>query len=230
MIDSTFVDAITQNARTEVVEIRGREYATKAVVNPPLPFEPLTDALAVATLTALVDFCAGSLGTLLHVRSYHEVALLSEIQGEARKRENFITANCGAPLFKFNQFLPHSEFMIGLQSLFQDYGDRAKVMKIVGTIREDKVRTSADDGVTQHVTASAGIALSQEVALPNPVMLRPYRTFSEIEQPPSSFVLRVKEGNAVALFEADGGRWKHEAITAIREYLASKITGRSIVA
>lgn len=230
MIDSSFVYSITELSGATVITVNERDYATKAVFNPPLPLEPLADVLMVTTLTGLVDFCAGTSGTLIHVRSYHEVALLSEIQGEARKRENFITANCGAPLFKFNQFLPHSEFMIGLQSLFQDYGDRAKVMKIVGTIREDKIRTSADDGVTQHVTASAGIALSQEVALPNPVMLKPFRTFSEIEQPPSSFVLRVKEGNAVALFEADGGRWKHEAILAIREYLAAHITNRTIIA
>lgn len=231
MIDKSFIEAIQDGSKTEVITVNGKEFATAAVFNPPLPVEPLTIGLLVATLTGLVDFCTAQTGgKMIHVRSYHEVALLSDIQGVARQRENFVTANCGAPLFKFGQFMPHAEFMIGIQALFQDYGDRPKVMKVVGTIRDEAAKISADDGITQRVTASAGIALSTEVPLPNPVILKPFRTFTEIEQPPSSFVLRVKEGNQVALFEADGGRWKHEAILAIREYLAGKVTGLTIVA
>lgn len=231
MIDSTFVEAVSKLAEASMVNIGGKEYATKTIFNPPLPQEPLTVNLVVSTLTGFVDYCAAAKGgTLVHVRSSSEVGLLSDIQGVNRLRENFITANCGAPSFKFGQFMPHSEFMIGIQACFADYGDRAKVMKLVGTMRAEAVKISNDDGITQKVTASAGIALSQDVSLPNPVMLKPFRTFIEIEQPPSLFVLRVKEGNAVALFEADGGRWKHEAILAIREYLAQKITGLTIIA
>jgi hypothetical protein len=241
MIDSNFVEAIKNLAGAEPIAVDGQEYATKAVFNPPLPVEPLTPCLTVSTLTGLVDFwnekgdnSEPKAGQIFHVRNYHEVALLSAIQGVNRQRENFITANCGAPLFKFGQFMPHAEFMIGIQALFTDYGDRAKVMKVVGTIRDEAAKTSMDDGITQKVTASAGITLSQEVALPNPVMLKPYRTFSEIEQPPSSFVLRVQPGKGgmpdVALFEADGGRWKHEAILGIREYLTGKIEGITVIA
>lgn len=234
MIDSTFVEAVTRLAEANTITVNGKEYATKGVFNPPLPLEPLTACLVVSTLTGLVDYCSDPQqrfdGAIIHVRGYHEVALLSAIQGVNRLRENFITANCGTSAFKFGQFMPHSEFMIGIQAMFADYGDRAKVMKVVGTLRDEAAKISVDDGITQKVTASAGVVLSQEVALPNPVLLKPYRTFTEIEQPPSSFVLRVKEGNAVALFEADGGRWKHEAILAIREYLAGKLGDMTIVA
>lgn len=234
MIDSTFVEAVVELAEANPITVNGKEYATKTVFNPPLPQEPLTACLLVSTLTGLVDYCHYPQqrfdGCIIHVRSYHDVALLSAIQGVNRLRENFITANCGAPLFKFGQFMPHAEFMIGIQALFEDYGDRTKVMKVVGTLRDEHAKISADDGITQRVTASAGIALAQDVALPNPVMLRPFRTFTEIAQPPSLFVLRVKEGNAVALFEADGGRWKHEAVISIKEYLTGKITDIPVIA
>ena len=34
-----------------------------------------------------------------------------------------------------------------------------------------------------------------DVIVPNPVKLRPYRTFAEIEQPESSYVFRIKDGD-----------------------------------
>ena len=49
--------------------------------------------------------------------------------------------------------------------------------------------------------------------------LAPFRTFSEIEQPESSFVLRVNDRGRVGLFEADGGAWRNTAMLRIKEYL-----------
>lgn len=240
MIDRDFVDAIQESVKTETVTIDGKEYASAEVFNPPLPKEPAAETLSVETLTGLVDYCKTTLDgldkskLLLQVISYHEAALLSNIRGENRKREQYVSANCKGYSFQFGKFMPHSEFMIGLQSLFSDYGDRGKVLRVVGTIKDETAKTSIDDGITQKVTASAGITLQQEVALPNPVILKPFRTFLEIEQPPSMFVLRVQSKNGglpdVALFEADGGQWKREAILSVREYLAKNIDGIAVIA
>jgi hypothetical protein len=231
MIDSNFVQAISTLSGGQSVTVNGKEYTTKQVYNVPLPTEPLTPVLAVSTLTGLVDFCKTITPNnhILHVKSFHEVVLLSAIQGEARQREAFISANCGGPSFKFGQFIDQQEFMIAIQSQFTDYGDRAKVMRVIGTIKQDQAKTSMDDGITQVVTASKGVTLVADVAVPNPVLLKPYRTFGEVDQPPSQFVLRVDE-DTVALFESDGGLWKREAINNIREYLASKVTGIPIIA
>lgn len=231
MIDSTFTESISKLTGANVVQIDGKDYASKPVFNPPLPIEPLTPMLQVSTLTGVVDFCKSLIPEkhILHVKSFHEVALLSAIQGEARQREAFISANCGAPAYKFGTFIPQDEFMIAIQSQFMDYGDRAKVMRVIGTIKQDQAKTSMDDGITQHVTASRGVTLVADVAVPNPVVLKPYRTFGEVDQPPSQFVLRVDE-DRVALFEADGGLWKREAIGNIREFLADKTSGFIIVA
>jgi hypothetical protein len=50
----------------------------------------------------------------------------------------------------------------------------------------------------------------------------------EVEQPVSSFIFRMKEdkyskGIQCALFEADGGAWKLEAMQAIKAYLDSEL-------
>lgn len=57
--------------------------------------------------------------------------------------------------------------------------------------------------------------------VPNPVILAPYRTFPEIEQPLSKFIFRMKNdrGPEAALFEADGKAWRNKAIRDIKEYL-----------
>lgn len=63
--------------------------------------------------------------------------------------------------------------------------------------------------------------------IPSPVTLKPYRTFTEVEQPESQFVFRMKEdkydGVQCALFEADGGAWKLGAMEYIKEYLEREL-------
>ena len=79
-----------------------------------------------------------------------------------------------------------------------------------------------DDGVSQKATIKTGIASKGEVLVPNPVKLRPYRTFLEVEQPESAFVFRMRDDNGrveCALFGADGGAWKNAAMKSIKEYL-----------
>lgn len=63
--------------------------------------------------------------------------------------------------------------------------------------------------------------------VPNPVILRPYRTFLEVEQPESKFIFRIKEGRdgtpMFKLIEADGGLWKYEAVASIKAFLKERI-------
>ena len=89
-----------------------------------------------------------------------------------------------------------------------------------------RVVSPADDGMTQRVTARSGISLVKQVSVPNPVVLAPYRTFTEVEQPKSPFVFRIRQtGDEVqaALFAADADAWKREAIANIRDWFEQHI-------
>ena len=55
------------------------------------------------------------------------------------------------------------------------------------------------------------------------VRLRPFRTFLEVEQPESEFLLLVDADKGIGLFEADGGVWKLEAKRNIADYFASHL-------
>ena len=66
--------------------------------------------------------------------------------------------------------------------------------------------------------ARQGVALNAVVEIKPRVMLRPFRTFLEVEQPESEFLLRVDPDEGIGFFEADGGIWKLEAKKNIADY------------
>ena len=68
-----------------------------------------------------------------------------------------------------------------------------------------------------------GVASLAQAKTPNPVTLRPYRTFNEVAQPASQFVFRINKSANLALFEADGGKWKLEAVERIANYLKNEL-------
>ena len=101
--------------------------------------------------------------------------------------------------------------------------DRELLMKFAGTVENGTLAQYGDDGITQKATIKTGIASKGDAVVPNPVILRPFRTFVEVEQPESAFVFRMREGGRgeieCAIFEADGGAWKNAAMKRIKEYL-----------
>jgi hypothetical protein len=233
-------------ARPQATEIGGRFYTLKDLkpVTPPQPA-----ALRVHTLTGLVEYAAKRLTndgagevdakdrTAVHVVSPTEVRIVSDLDDTFARRDTYAVAEFQslvgqATPFAYGTFHDAETFNVALQALFADGDDRAKVLALVGNIREESVKTTGDDGTTQSVTARAGVALNAEVKVPNPVTLKPYRTFREIEQPSSLFVLRLRSGNgapACALFEADGGAWRLEAIQRIAAYLRAALPKDTVV-
>lgn len=187
---------------------------------------PTAEALKVYSLGALRDYLTANRDTLtletlvVHVVSPQVVRLSGPLQERARNRESYLEATAHNLLDTFvGRFLSQEEFIIGLQTRFVGAVDRDKVLALASTMTTEAVSTSSDDGFGQTVSAKAGVALKSTVPVPNPVTLRPFRTFREIEQPDSLFVLRVSPRSELGLFEADGGAWRLEAVERIARWL-----------
>ncbi len=133
--------------------------------------------------------------------------------------------------FPWGRFQDQEAFIVFLLSRFtgDSQGNRDAVGKLVGNIRQEQSAEAADDGISQRVTVKNGIAKVGEAIIQNPVYLAPMRTFCEIEQPVSPFVLRVQEGPAIALFEADAGEWRNAAVRGIKDYLTMMLDGMKVV-
>lgn len=107
-----------------------------------------------------------------------------------------------------------------LRSLFIPNEGTAYLLDLLRRMTNENSVSSTDNGVTQTVDARQGVALSAKVEVKPRVLLRPFRTFLEVEQPESEFLLRVDAEKGIGLFEADGGIWKLEAKQNIAEYFA----------
>lgn len=91
--------------------------------------------------------------------------------------------------------------------------------KVIANILDPNTETKTARKLVITLTMKSGVASLAKATAPNPVTLRPYRTFTEVAQPSSQFVLRINKDAELALFEADGGKWKLEAIKNIADYL-----------
>lgn len=232
-MDGTFVKAIQELVRPATYEVEGVTFdAGKGV---PLAM-PGASPMSTTTLASLRDYMRGNLDGLdpknvvALIADPNSVVLLSKLDPLYRKREAYAKATVVAGRFQFGQFIESEEFIIQLQSLFSDTTDRAKILQVVGNLSDGTVRNTADDGVTQTVNTQVGITQRAEMKVPNPVTLVPYRTFSDVEQPASKFVFRMASGSrrggesvSCALFEADNGAWRAQALSNIKEWLESNL-------
>ena len=242
-MDGTTVEAIRKladEANGKTVLINGIHYSTTALHDPRRK-APQAEPLTINTLQGIVDYLRSELDkeelkdVAIQVVNEDAVRLVSALQGIFRQRETYVVVENNIDEFPFDQFLDHEKFMINMMTRVLDDQQRADVLKVIGTIKDESVRTVEDDGVSQTVAASAGIVRTQDVVIPNPVELRPYRTFREVEQPSSPFILRARRGNegelpTLALFEADGGAWALKAVENIRAWLNEKLPQIPIIA
>lgn len=189
------------------------------------PYMPKALELNVSTLTGLIDYIMSEtdeMGSkmIVEVTSPTTVKLYSGLDIN-RDREYLITVNALLPHFYFDSFMDQESFCIALQSKFIANADREDLLRFAGTVEAGTVALYGDDGVTQKATIKTGIASKGEALIPNPVKLKPYRTFLEVEQPESEFIFRMREGRGIecAIYEADGGAWKIEAMQNIKNYL-----------
>lgn len=159
--------------------------------------------------------------------------MISGLDGD-RRRETLVEVNALLPDFSFGKYYSSEEFVINVMSKFignENFGEQTNdkdiILKFAGTVETGTVANYGDDGVSQKATIQQTVTSKEDVIVPNPVHLIPYRTFLEVEQPCSNFVFRIRDTGRepeIALFEADGGAWKIDAMKSINEYLTNAIT------
>lgn len=183
--------------------------------------------IVVRTLTGLIDYIKSNLERendkfFLHIDNNKKVVLKGLLL-EDGSRESLMVASAQLPEFRFDWFHPADEFLINLNARFVNEYDRKKLIAFSGNVKEDNSRQTGDDGFSQKTIVKRGIASAQEEIVPNPVKLAPYRTFTEVDQPESDFIFRMKEGPQFGLFEADGGAWQNQAIFNIKAFLEKEL-------
>ncbi|HEO7014080.1 TPA: hypothetical protein VBD22_000014 [Streptococcus agalactiae] len=184
--------------------------------------------LNLNTLDSLIDYLKSDMNNInskrlmVIVEGPREVIVCEEDDDELN-RNVLVTVEAIIPNVQFGRYDSPSDFNISLQSLFVNADDRNTVIEFASALKIENGSEIVDDGIGQTATIKQGVASLAKAKAPNPVTLRPYRTFSEVEQPSSQFIFRINQFANMALFEADGGKWRLDAINNIADYLKAAL-------
>lgn len=118
--------------------------------------------------------------------------------------------------------LGFEEAQIALRTRFQETPDTFYAMKLLSDICCGAKVVYNDNGIATTVTTSKGVALQTNEQIRPIVKLNPYRTFQEVEQPESIFLIRVND-RTISFTEADGGMWKLKARQTVKAFLEDQL-------
>ena len=217
-------------AEPKVVEINGKTYCTKRLNR--YDNEEMAEPLTACSLTSLLDYLNSKREELrdsmiIHVESPTKVRLISGLTKE-RNRERLFEVHTNPNGFNFGSYYDQENFVINMQTAFQQSEETKLILSVAGNVENKTVANYGDDGTSQKATISKGVAGKADVIVPNPVTLKPYRTFLEVDQPESKFIFRIGEDRdgrpLFKLVEADGGLWKYDAVEAIKKFLSENLS------
>lgn len=178
------------------------------------------------SLKSIVDYVKKSVDPLvIDIESYDRVSLKTLPYGDFKNRDVIIKSRALLPEIITERYQEQEDFIVNLLSRFKENDGREYALSIASHMVEGKEVTVSDDGISQQVTVNQGVS-SLKVEEVNPYLkLIPYRTFQEVDQPASLFLIRMQSGPRIAIYEADGGAWKYEAIRNIAGYFENELKG-----
>jgi hypothetical protein len=233
--ESELIQAIRAGAeKPEIVaDLEPGQYTTSEVHR--VPDRPLTATLQIFSLSGVVDYVNGELDSkvkddaaeiFVHVETPTKVNVYQSVKDREDRRLCLIQATADVPRHSWGEYRSLEDMNIYLQSHFLDDGARSNVLEQLAQIVTTDALIQNDDGVSQDVVIQNGIKRATASIL-NPANLRPFRTFPEIDQPESPFVVRLKKsgenGVYAGLFEADGGAWRNIARRSIHAYFDKEL-------
>lgn len=202
-------------------------------LSPVIP--PTIVPFQVETLSGLIDVISHSAAELIvQVNSPAQVTVCEANLDMYNRRPVLAIARIpDRARFQFETFMPAEQFVIGLHSLFVPSEDLTYAIKVASNLQAEKVATSSDDGISQEVAISRSITLRGFETIRSRVRLAPFRTFDDVEQPTSDFILRLhnkreEEPPHCGLFLADGGAWRGSIMLQLGIYLEKELEEKSI--
>lgn len=157
----------------------------------------------------------------IHIENYKTIYVFTRTDDQEERVFPYIS-KCKDTDFR-EGWRDQQEAIIELKSRFIPTEDSNYLLDLISRINNEQGVKSEDNGVSQTVTTKQGVTLMQTEAVKQRLTLAPFRTFREVPQPESEFILRLDDKGRVGLFEADGGIWKIEAKLNIQGYFENAL-------
>lgn len=224
------IDRVAEMAKPFTFEFAGRQFCSAELheIRPEVDFPARYSVDTLDALVKLIRTEGAHYSPLLYVRvdSARRVVVDTTYTGAewaAFTRAPLYEAVTDVPSITVNQNMNQDRAVIELQSLYAVTDDRDYLLALLSRIDVNQGVSSVDNGISQEVSVRTGAVLKEQQTVQPIVRLQPYRTFLEVEQPASDFLLRLDKEGRPALYEADGGAWKLEAKRSIAAYLGEQL-------
>jgi len=222
------LDRVLELAEIKTYQVGDISYTKEKTlrrIKPPKHTRP--DTLILNNLSGLVDYVEriDEEDLFFAVISPIEVSLSSTVNPDNDNIQfEYASAKLQVNNFKFGTWFDLETFIINMMSLFEQTKERDALIGMMANIANEHVVQNTDDKFSQTLQVKTGLTTKANEKIENPITLKPFRTFREIVQPESEFILRYQNRNGIeaALFEGDGGCWKLDAILRIKEWLSGK--------
>ena len=227
-----FIEHIQKTTQPLIQEVEGKSFCitSDGDVSEIRPIIDHPDTLPLHSLDALVKLIkteAVSICKTLYITIPDHLTVDCFTNPAAQERyfrQFFYQAKAtDVPGWESKQELGFEEAQIAMRTRFQETIDIAYLQKLLSEISTGAKVTLNDNGVATSVVTQKGVALQSNEAIRPIVSLRPYRTFQEVVQPESPFLIRVNE-RRIAFIEADGGMWKLKARETVKAFLEDKLS------
>ncbi len=223
----SFVEKIASMAKNEVHEINGEFYSDKPMSRV-VPVEYLPEEQRVYSLAALITLIKAEVDKIKNCPIFVEVISEKEVVAYTTydnkfRRSVLYHLRLSEVGNSIGYWEDKEESIIQLKSVYKPSEGVNYILGILSSISDESSVQTKDDGISQTVEVRKGIAMKAREDIKTVVRLAPYRTFLEVEQPESDFILRLKEGGRILIKEADGGKWKLDAKRNIANYLAENL-------
>ena len=221
-----FVNRLVELAAPTFHEVDGSVYSNQQMVHiqDKKPMPRCIDLTGLDSVCKMVRNEAEHVGLqiFIQVKDYRSVSVFTSLDSD---EDRLYLYKCVAdtPAVTTDRFMAHEKAIIELRSLYIPNEGTQYLLQLLGSISNESKVTSSDNGVTQQVEARSGIALNSMVKIEPRVTLQPFRTFIEVEQPASEFLLRISERGEIGFFPADGGVWKLEATRNVAGYFENAL-------
>lgn len=221
-----FAQYLVSLKENKTYDIHGDTYSDRDLVR----IEPHIDrptSISVSGLDSIVKLVRNEMDMLTNLPVFIRVdganrVVVFTTYDDVMRRDSLYIAECDVPGFR-DGFREYEKAIIELRSKFSPGSGVDYLLDLLSRMSKDSGVTTRDNGVSQEVEARQGVSLKALVQVKPRVALRPFRTFLEVEQPESEFLLRLDDNGKVGLFEADGGMWKQTAKTSITAYFEEKL-------
>lgn len=230
-------DRIQETAQPQIIEVGGVTYlaAQNGEISEIFPNAIIPDTLPLNSLDALVQLVKTEFGyrseedskaLYITIPDHLTVCCFGHPDYDQRAiRPVYYEAHAtNVPGWGERVELPFEEMQIALRTRFQETEDMPYIQKLLSEISTGAKITFNDNGVATTIVTKKGIDLQANETIKPIIALRPYRTFQEVEQPESVFLIRINE-RGISFIEADGGMWKLHARETIKRYLEWNLKG-----